>query len=529
MTVKAHVDRVKRFVMRHRVSLQDAGFILATVIIVAYLLFEFDIFVAPGASVVEKTIELDELALLGAVVCLGLLAFAWRRLNEQKRETRKRIAAEQRARELAFQDPLTGLPNRRQFADALKVAVAAPPHAGGVHCLLMLDLNGFKQINDVYGHGTGDEALSAVGERLLTSLGHDDLVARLGGDEFAILAQHLAGPEAATGVALRVAGCLAEPLRLSGTLHQVAAGIGICLFPFTDCNSGEIMRRADVALYKAKANRETSMRFFDQEMDRLVREREFMERELRAAVIAEEIEPVFEPLVDLITKEVVGFEAVGRWTHRDLGDVPVDRFIPIAEDSGLIRSLSDQVLRNACRAACEWPSAVMLSFNISSVLLKDSAFGLRILGILGETGLSPNRLEIALSENALVRDLGSAQQALGPLRQAGIRIALNDFGTGYSSLYHLRNFKLDKIKIDRSFIKNMSTERESDAIVNALVGLGKGLGFTISAEGIDGAGQESALLARGFQQAQGHLFGDPLSADSARNLVTQQRQATAAG
>jgi diguanylate cyclase (GGDEF)-like protein len=383
----------------------------------------------------------------------------------------------------------------------------------------MLDLNGFKQINDVYGHGTGDEALIAVGARLLSSLRQGDLVARLGGDEFAILAQHLAGAEAATGVALRVKACLAEPVAISGGRHQIAAGIGISLFPFDACTPEEVMRRADVALYKAKADRETAMRFFDDEMDRHVREREFMERELRAAVSADAIVPLFAPLVDLASKQVVGFEAVAHWSHRELGDVPVDRFIPIAEDSGQIRALADQVLRKACRAARAWPAETILSFDISSVLLKDAMFGLNILAILGESGLAPKRLELALSESSLVRDLEAAQQALGPLRGAGVRVALKDFGTGYSSLYHLRNFKLDKIRIDRRFIATMADERESAAIVNALVGLGKGLGFTITADGIDGVGQEQTLLAKGFQQAQGNSFGKPLTAEAAGILV----------
>jgi diguanylate cyclase (GGDEF)-like protein len=527
MTVSASVGRVKGFIIRHRFSLQDIGFVVAATGIAAYVLYDVDVFVTERSVPVANAIEADELSLLGAVFCVGLLIFAWRRLVEQKRETRRRIAAEQRARELAYQDPLTGLPNRRQFSDGLKVAAAAPPGAGGVHALLILDLNGFKQINDVYGHCAGDEALIVVGERLLGSIRHGDLVARLGGDEFAILAQHLAGAEGATGVALRVMGGLAPPVKIASVAHQIETGIGVCLFPFPGSTPEEIMRRADIALYKAKADRRTSMRFFDDEMDRYVREREFMERELRAAVVAEEIQPVFQPLVDLRSKNVVGFEVLAHWTRVDLGDVPAARFIPIAEDCGLIRVLSDQLLRSACRVAREWPPHVVLGFSISSVLLKDPTLGGRILQILGATGFAPGRLEIGISEASLVRDLDAAQVALGPLREAGIRIALNDFGTGYSSLYHLRNFKLDKIKIDRSFTETMGAERESAEVVNALIGLGKGLGFVISAEGIAGTEQESVLLAKGVQEAQGSLFGAPLSIEAAKSLLAEQARAQA--
>lgn len=500
---------------------------MATVFVGAYLLFEFDLFVLNGAGSVENAIEADEWSLLGAILSAGMLLFGWRRLNEQKRETRRRIAAEHEVRELAFQDPLTGLPNRRQFIESMNVAVASPPRAGSVHALLMLDLNGFKQINDVYGHGAGDEALIVVGKRLLVSLRQGDLVARLGGDEFAILSRHLVSAEAATGVALRVTAGLVDPIAVGNSVHQIETGIGICLFPFEGCNPEEIMRRADVALYKAKADRQTSMRFFDEEMDRYVRERDYMERELRAAIKAGNIRPFFQPLIDLKTKQVIGFDAIARWRHSELGNVPPERFIPLAEDSGLIRDLSDQVLRAACRAACEWPRSVVLGFSASAVLLKDRALGLRILSILGETGLSPQRLEIGLSENALVRDLEAAQLALGPVREAGVRIVLDDFGTGYSSLYHLRNFKLDKIKIDRSFIDKMDVERESAAIVDALVGLGKGLGFTIAAEGVEGTGYASDLLAKGFQQAQASQSGDALSADDAKAMLVRQAPAQA--
>jgi diguanylate cyclase (GGDEF)-like protein len=512
------------FIVRHRVKLVDLAFIAAALLVALNLIYQFDIFVTDQRAPVADSIEADEWALCGALLSLSMLVFAWRRFREQKRETRRRIKAEQQARALAMQDPLTGLPNRRQFHEALVAASIAPPRAGGVHALLMLDLNGFKQINDVYGHPAGDEVLIVVGQRLLASVRQGDLVARLGGDEFAILAQHLAGAEAATGVAKRVAAELASPVMTGAVAHRVETGIGMCLFPFAGCSPEEIMRRADVALYKAKTDRRTSARFFDDEMDRFVREREHMERELHKAIAAGDIRPAFQPLVDLATKRVIGFEALARWTHKTLGEIEPDRFIPIAEDCGLIGTLSDQLLRRACRAAMEWPDDMKLAFNISPLQLKDHKLGLRVLAILGETGFSPRRLELESTESALVRDLAAAQETLGALRDCGVRIALDDFGTGYSSLYHLRNFKIDKIKIDRSFVANMATERESAEIVTALVGLGKGLGFTVTAEGIEQSGQQSELIAQGCDQGQGFLFGRALSADAAKALFTSSER-----
>ncbi len=325
--------RLKRFLVRNRVKIQDLALLAGALLVTTYVLLEVDVFVTNGLPL-RGVIEPDEMPIIGAVLCLGLLIFAWRRSNEQRRETARRIAAEQRSRELALQDPLTGLPNRRRFDEALRAAIGAPPGGGGAHALLLLDLNGFKQVNDVYGHGSGDEALIIIGERLCRSVREGDLVARLGGDEFGILAQHLTGPEAATGIALRAIDAISAPISIANVRHRLGTGVGICLFPFDQSTPQEIMRRADVALYKAKSDHKSSLRFFDAEMDRHVREREFMERELREAIARQDVRPFFQPLIDLKTQKIVGFEALARWTHKDLGDIPPERFIPIAEDSG---------------------------------------------------------------------------------------------------------------------------------------------------------------------------------------------------
>jgi diguanylate cyclase (GGDEF)-like protein len=481
--------------------------------IFAWIAYEFHVFGnAPGLTPQEHIIELDEALALAVLLCAGLLVLAWRVLRSQAREVARRIEAEHRARELAHQDSLTGLPNRRQFDQELKVAIAAPPRIGGTHALFMLDLNGFKRINDVYGHATGDEVLISVARRLQRAVREGDLVVRLGGDEFAVLARHLVGAEEATSIALRIMKGFDAPIATGSIQHQVGVGIGIALIPQDGRNSAAIMRKADIALYRAKAEPGSASRFFEAEMDSRIRERDLIERELRSAIKNGVVQPHFQPLMDLRTNQVVGFEALARWTHPTLGDVPPDRFIPIAESCGLLNELTDHLLRQAAHAASQWPEDVTLCFNISPSQLKDPTLGLRILSILGESGLSPRRLEIELTESAMVHDMEGAQQVLGALRGAGVRVALDDFGTGYSSLYHLRNFKVDKIKIDRSFVDSMEREPEAAALVRGLMGLGHGLGLTVTAEGVELPAQAKALLEQGCEQAQGYLYARAMPA-----------------
>ncbi|HXE63910.1 MAG TPA: diguanylate cyclase [Bryobacteraceae bacterium] len=332
--------------MRHRVSLRDAFILIAMMLVLLFVGFEFDIYKnQDGITKHDETIELDEALSIGGILSIGLLGFSIRRYNEQKRETRRRIAAEQHARELALQDPLTGLPNRRQIDDALRAAVGALPGAGATHAVFLLDLNGFKQINDIHGHGTGDELLIVVAQRILEAVREGDLVARLGGDEFAIVARHLLGAEAATNIALRVIASFAEPIAIGQTRHVIGAGIGIALIPADATTVSEALRKADVALYRAKGERRSGFRFFEEEMDRRIRERDGLQTDLRAAISAGAVIPLFQPVVDLKTRAIVGFETQPRWTHPSLGEIARERLIPIAEDAGLIQVLSEQLCR----------------------------------------------------------------------------------------------------------------------------------------------------------------------------------------
>jgi diguanylate cyclase (GGDEF)-like protein len=527
MGLRSVLSSATRMAIRHRVDIQSAVYFAVVAAGALFMVWDFNVFhTAPLQSEQAQSVEMRQLLVVGAVMAGGMMVFA-AYFVRSRRETAQRVAAEREARRLAMEDPLTGLPNRRQFEDALKTALGSPPRAGGSHGLLLLDLNGFKRVNDVHGHPIGDQVLIGVGNRLKAAVRENDLVARLGGDEFAVLAQHLVGPDAAASIALRIAEQLKEPIAAHGGRHQVSTAIGISLIPQDGHDGPEVLRKADIALYRAKAQGGAALRFFEEQMDEAIRERDLLERELLQAVADKAIVPFFQPLVALSTGEIIGFEALARWTHATLGEIEPSRFIPIAEDCGLIGELTDQIMVRACEAAMSWPRRVRLSVNVSPVLLRDPVFGLRVMAILGQTGLPPTRLEIEITESALVHDMAAAQFTLGSLREAGIRIALDDFGTGYSSIYHLRNFKLDAIKIDRSFVEAMSCDPDSAAIVKALIGLGAGLSLAVTAEGVESPQQQSLLTAQGCTTAQGYLFSQAVSASEARAMLfaPQSKQA----
>ncbi|WP_164879619.1 putative bifunctional diguanylate cyclase/phosphodiesterase [Afifella aestuarii] len=512
------VKRTIAFVLRHKFRFIDFSIVLIATLAMLYVGIVIDIFAnAAGDTPAEMSVERDELIAVSVIFLLGLV-WAVRRMIRERQEAARKARTAREIQRLAFHDALTGLPNRRQFDAALKEAAASPPGSDASHAVMMLDLNSFKRVNDVFGHAAGDEVLMQVAARLRRAVRGNDLVARLGGDEFAVLATHISGAEAATGLALRIIDALTPPIRAGGGEHAVGTAIGICLTPQDGDVPAELLRKADIALYRAKGQGHSAMRFFEEEMDQHVRERSRIEAALREAIQTQTITPSYQPLVDMKTGTVKGFEALARWDDPELGKIGPDRFIPVAEDSGLITALTDLLLSKACHDAATWPGKTMLSFNVSPLLLRDPNFGMKVIALLGRTGFPAERLELEITESALVRDLAAAQATLGTLRQAGVRIALDDFGTGYSSLYHLRNFKLDSIKIDRSFIHSMATDPESAAIVKALVGLGAGLGLEVTAEGVETEEQRLLLAEQGCNQAQGFFYSEALGAQEALNL-----------
>jgi diguanylate cyclase (GGDEF)-like protein len=503
-------------VRAHSIKLRDAAIATGAILAAGFAALEYDL----GSSLAtDKRIQLEEAMALAILVIGGFLCFAWRRASEQEQEIIRRIAAEQRAHELAHTDLLTGLANRRAFERVLAEVVASPPSADCVHAVLALDLNGFKAVNDVYGHAAGDEVLAIVAQRFKGAVRNIDLLARLGGDEFAVIAKQLAGTEGAASLAARLLRSVENPIAAGNNQHRIGSGIGVALIPSDGSTVEDVMRKADIALYEAKNEDRSAVRFFAPEMDRRSREEDTFAYELTAAIEADELVPWFQPIVDLQTRTIVAFEALARWTHPVMGSIPPERFISVAEEWELMHELSDRLLHHACRRAMDWPEDITLCFNISPSQLTERTLGLHILGVLSKVGLPPHRLEIEITESTILRDVDVAREVLEALRDAGVRIALDDFGSGYSSFHHLRNFKFDTIKIDRSFVQAMVSESESAAIVHALTGLGRELDLTVTAEGIELPEQLIALLKQGCQQGQGFLFSRPVRGEATAALL----------
>jgi diguanylate cyclase (GGDEF)-like protein len=455
--------------------------------------------------------DLDDIIFVVFVMSITLMIYAFRRYRDLSREIKSRIGAELEARKLARHDPLTGLPNRRFFEERLEeyLGAASATHQAAV---LMLDLDGFKSVNDTHGHAVGDKALCEFARRVSTIVRADAFLARVGGDEFTIIMPRIDSLDDPTSLARRIAAAVNEPFIVDKVTVEFGVGIGIAIAPNDGVHADDLVRRADRALYRAKAAGRSSVRFFELEMDAHVERRIQIERDLRSAIMSNGIVPHYQPLVSLDGNGIIGFEVLARWENGDSGFVPPDVFIPIAEETGLINGLSDQLFRRACLDAEAWPATFVLAFNVSPVQLRDPTLGLRLLTILGQTGFNPHRLEIEITESALVENIGVAQTVIDELRQAGVRIALDDFGTGYATLSQLLSFHLDKIKIDRSFVSRLDKSEDSQVIVRAILGLAKGFGLTTTAEGIEDAGQLAYLKANGCAEGQGYLFSKAVPA-----------------
>lgn len=510
-------QKLRSFIVRHRVSIRDLGLIALVMLVVTDFAYEIDIFRTEGqVTPVEHTIELDEALMLGAILMVALLIFSIRRFLEQRRETRRRIAAEQEARRLAYQDTLTGLPNRRQLEEAIAIAVGSPPRAGASHALFMLDLNGFKRVNDTYGHGIGDELLVIVAQRLLRAVREEDLVARLGGDEFCVLARHLSGVDAASSLASRIIDLIAEEIAIEGIRHEVGAGIGIAFVPDDAQTMSEAFRKADVALYRAKTERRSAFRFFAPEMDRAVQEKHKIEHLLRDALRADRIAALYRPSLDIVSGQVTGFQVVPQIDLDADADVDQRRILAIAEETGLSHRIARRILTLGCRAAQSWPANVALSFDLFAGQIKDDALAATILEIAASAGVAADRLEIGIDESIVVHDLDAVKRALEPLQDAGVKIALVNFGTGYSNLYHMQAIRLDKVKIDGRFTEDPSDENALK-IARALAGLGHGLGMTVMAEGISLPAYDDELRGTGVQEFQ--WTGLAVSSREASSLI----------
>ena len=446
-----------------------------------------------------------------------------------------RKAAEGQIAHMARHDALTDLPNRMLFHERLAQKLAEVRRYGGSCAVLCLDLDRFKTINDSLGHLAGDAMLCAVAERLRTSLRVEDTVARLGGDEFAIVLGGTSEPGSVAALADRLIAAVQESVMFGEQHMEVGLSVGIALAPEHGASSEEIFKRADLALYRAKAEGRNTHRFFEPAMDELAAERRDLERDLRRAIEADELILHYQPQVSTNGGVLAGFEALVRWAHPVRGLISPASFIPIAEESGLILPLGEWVLRTACREAARWTGDLKVAVNLSPRQFQQADLVERVLAILAETGLSPARLELEITESVIINDMARALGILRRLKALGIRIAMDDFGTGYSSLATLQAFPFDKIKIDRSFVDRVEDSAQAAVIVRAVLGLGRSLGMGVVAEGVETEAQMQFLAAEACNEVQGYLIGKPQPierfAEALRKgviAVNPAREATAA-
>lgn len=418
----------------------------------------------------------------------------------------ERRKAEARVAYMAHHDALTDLANRVKFHERLRQDLERTRLVNGGVAVLCIDLDLFKNVNDSFGHPMGDRLLRQVAERLTANLSSEDLVARLGGDEFAMILAGHASPNEASDQAAAIIEMLSAPYTIDGLEIVIGASVGIAISPGDGESSEELLRNADMALYRAKSDGGGVYRFFEKEMDRLAQRRRDMEIDLRRALATNEFELHYQPLVDLAQDRIVTFEALLRWKHPVKGMISPADFIPVAEDIGLIVSLGEWVLREACQQAAKWPSGIRVAVNLSPAQFRSRNLTQVVFSSLAQSGLSPTRLELEITESILLEDSDANLSILHQLREFGVRISMDDFGTGYSSLNYLRSFPFDKIKIDRSFIRDLSDRPDSGAIVRAISGLGRSLNISTTAEGVETMDQLDWLRAEGCTEVQGFLF-----------------------
>ena len=435
--------------------------------------------------------------------------------------TEQKLAGE-RIKYMAHHDGLTSLANRALFRQQLDAAMTEFRRTGRKVTLYFFDLDGFKKINDTLGHPIGDALLRMLADRLRHCAGDGDTVARLGGDEFGIL--HPASPNAKdeTALARELVQRISKPYDVGGNRLTVTASIGISASGEACADSDRMLRNADVALYRAKGDGRNAFRFYDPSMDHHLEEKRARELSVRNALARGELEVHYQPFVSVTNERICGFEALIRWRHPERGLLPPSEFIPIAEEAGFIGALGEWVLRKACEDAATWPVYIGLAVNISPSQCAP-ALTQTVMSALAASRLSPGQLELEITESALLQDSSTTVSVLHQLRGLGVKISMDDFGTGYSSLSYLRSFPFDKIKIDKSFVKDVLTDGDSLAIVRAVAGLGASFGVPTTAEGVETIEQFEQVRDAGCTHVQGYYFGRPMPLDQVHQLLHKRR------
>jgi diguanylate cyclase (GGDEF)-like protein len=460
----------------------------------------------PGAEIVDNVWPYIAVAMAGFAL---LAAFVLRYM----RRTAAAIAAgETRLRHLAMHDPLCGLPNRIFFGERLEAIIKEVKGGSPPAAVFYIDLDHFKDVNDTLGHPVGDELIRNVTIRLSRALRGDDLVARLGGDEFAVISNTGTDQDKMMMIAQRIITTLCAPYAINKQTIVIGASIGIAIIDRNCIGAADVMRYADMALYRAKNEGRNRACIYDAVMDADLSKRKLLEIDLRKSIETDGLTLLYQPLVNASGEKTIGVEALCRWTHPKLGQISPTEFIPIAEHSGLIIELGEWVLRRACIDGKAWPK-LSVAVNVSPLQFRRTDFVDMVERVLDDTRFDPTRLELEVTESTLIGNVDIAEAAMRRLKSLGVRLALDDFGTGYSSLMYLRRFPFDKLKIDRSFVISIEKAAEAAAIVHAIVSLGRGLGMKVTAEGVETADQQLFLRAAGVHSMQGYRFGRPMSAD----------------
>ncbi|WP_410712137.1 putative bifunctional diguanylate cyclase/phosphodiesterase [Bradyrhizobium sp. BEA-2-5] len=439
----------------------------------------------------------------------------------------ERKRAEARLAFMAQHDGLTGLPNRSLLRQQMDEMLLHTRRSAEKVALLMLGLDNFKAVNDTLGHAVGDKLLRGVAKRLRSTLREEDALARLNSDEFAIVQGGVMRPEDAVLLARRILEAIADPYLLDGHSVVIGASIGIAMSPGDGDDSEKLLKSADMALSRAKSEFRGTFSFFEAEMDARAQSRRKTEVELRDAIQNDVLRPYYQPLIDLQSGRITGFEALVRWPHPERGMISPAEFIPVAEETGLINPLGALMLHRACMDAAQWPDDVRVAVNLSPLQFRSGNLLSVVTDALKHSGLPPRRLELEITETLLLEKSAQVLATLHALRALGVRISMDDFGTGYSSLSYLRSFPFDKIKIDQSFVRDLGANREAQAIIRSIVSLGKGLGVTITAEGVETEAELSCLRAEGCHEGQGFLFSKARPNAEIVSLLKAQRVATA--
>lgn len=502
-------------------------------------------FVGTGSAVlpqivhkwIDGTSKGPDMVLTNALLLnIALIIFGWRRYRELRAEIDIRREAEERARELAEIDPLTGCHNRRSATHETDRAIHRAQREGKAIAFVMVDLDNFKQINDLNGHQVGDDVLIRSAERMRALLPRDALLARLGGDEFAVIYPYdRHAPDQVEQFVTRMINSVAAPMAVQGQQLEVTMSIGVASGlsgrhgELREVDAQVLMHQADIAMYHAKRQGKNRYYWFEETMENELRFRNQLETGIRLGIENGEFVPHYEQQVDIATGRLVGFEMLARWNSPRLGMVSPEIFIPVAEEIGLIAELSEGLIRQALHDAREWDPSLTVSVNISPVQLRDPWFSQKILKLMLECNFPPQRLDIEVTESCLHENVGVVRSMITSLKNQGVRISLDDFGTGYSSLAQLRSLPFDRIKIDRSFVSELKEADANSQIVAAIIALGAGLDIPITAEGIEDSTILETLKTMGEMKGQGYLYGYPESAADVRKRLRREGLLAATG